>query len=888
MIKITNKILLEVAFLITTLIAGLNLQLNWFAEIWDPAKFVNIREFAHSYAWSVHGMVWRPVIGMVFTPLFFYGLRLLFRFTLSNFKVFKNSIETFCKYDSIAYLPLLLTCSGYFGIQINFFLIFMMFFVIQSYLIFKIYAEHNNVDMNTNQVKNNRLFVLFFISGFAALIYQVVWQRALFQFFGVNIESVTVIVSVFMLGLGLGALIGGYLSKRFPNQLTHLFVFCEGLIGVFGFFSLNLFNCLNNLTLHSSSFVIALTIYGVLALPTICMGATLPLLIQYFHNTIKNVGKTVSFLYFINTLGSAFASFFTVEVLFFYFGMHVSTIFASICNLTVALLGALFIKQNIYTAAPTAGINKEISEPDHETSKIRFYLILFLACIVGYIAMSQEILWIRFLSFATGGESDVFAKLVGSILFGIALGAITASWICERVGHKLLSVIAFCLIIASLIYFTSIPLLSYTITKISSEQAIIMMYLFSGIISFLMGITLPVLSHYAVSSYSHVGLSVSWIYFANIIGSTIGPLFTGFYLLDWITFETNVLLLSVITWILGLILWLSNIRFYSIKKIYKPILALTSLIAFFFFSSLFGNIFEKLLFKKEYDGHSFKYIIQNKSGVIVTDEDYYGDVVYGGGMYDGRFNTSLIVNSNSINRAYVFAAMKPDVENVLEIGLSSGSWARVLANHTGVKSLDIVEINPGYIDLISKYPEHKNILTEEKVKIHIDDGRRWITRTDKKFDFILMNTTYYWRNQINNLVSYEFIEICKNHLKEGGVMYYNTTHSPDIPYTTASVFKFTSSYGSFVAGSDKEFPVDTALKCQSLRKFYDNSKPVFDAKDTVMTRILSELASYKFLNKRDFYLKDEYRHLITDDNLASEFKTDQKPYIKNRAWYLIF
>jgi spermidine synthase len=211
-----------------------------------------------------------------------------------------------------------------------------------------------------------------------------------------------------------------------------------------------------------------------------------------------------------------------------------------------------------------------------------------------------------------------------------------------------------------------------------------------------------------------------------------------------------------------------------------------------------------------------------------------------------------------------------------------------LANHTGVKSLDIVEINPGYIDLISKYPEHKNILTEEKVKIHIDDGRRWITRTDKKFDFILMNTTYYWRNQINNLVSYEFIEICKKHLKEGGVMYYNTTHSPDIPYTTAKVFKFTTSYGSFVAGSDKEFPSDTVLKCQSLRKFYENSKPVFDPKDTVMTKILSEMSSYKLLNKRDFYLKDEYRHLITDDNLASEFKTDQKPYIKSRAWYLIF
>src|SRR5450756_915806 len=58
------------------------------------------------------------------------------------------------------------------------------------------------------------LYVLFFLSGFPALLYQVVWQRALFTIYGVNIESVTVIVTVFMLGLGLGSLAGGWLSKR--------------------------------------------------------------------------------------------------------------------------------------------------------------------------------------------------------------------------------------------------------------------------------------------------------------------------------------------------------------------------------------------------------------------------------------------------------------------------------------------------------------------------------------------------------------------------------------------------------------------------------------------------------------------------------------------------
>lgn len=63
------------------------------------------------------------------------------------------------------------------------------------------------------------LSVLFFLSGFPALLYQIVWQRALFTIFGVNVESVTVVVSAFMLGLGLGSLLGGWLSQR-PGLLS--------------------------------------------------------------------------------------------------------------------------------------------------------------------------------------------------------------------------------------------------------------------------------------------------------------------------------------------------------------------------------------------------------------------------------------------------------------------------------------------------------------------------------------------------------------------------------------------------------------------------------------------------------------------------------------------
>src|SRR5438105_14375229 len=92
------------------------------------------------------------------------------------------------------------------------------------------------------------LCVLFCFSGLPALIYQLVWQRALFRIFGVNIESVTIVVTAFMLGLGLGSLAGGWLSKRRGIPLLPLLAGIELLTGAYGLASLAIFDQVGALT----------------------------------------------------------------------------------------------------------------------------------------------------------------------------------------------------------------------------------------------------------------------------------------------------------------------------------------------------------------------------------------------------------------------------------------------------------------------------------------------------------------------------------------------------------------------------------------------------------------------------------------------------------------
>src|ERR1700719_3227106 len=91
--------------------------------------------------------------------------------------------------------------------------------------------------------------VVFFISGMPALVYQLIWQRSLFTMYGINVEAVTVVVAGFLLGLGFGSLVGGYVSRR-PLNLLAVFGIVELVIGAFGISSLRIIDFVGHKTLH--------------------------------------------------------------------------------------------------------------------------------------------------------------------------------------------------------------------------------------------------------------------------------------------------------------------------------------------------------------------------------------------------------------------------------------------------------------------------------------------------------------------------------------------------------------------------------------------------------------------------------------------------------------
>ncbi|WP_373767446.1 fused MFS/spermidine synthase [Glaesserella sp.] len=194
-------------------------------------------------------------------------------------------------------------------------------------------------------MKNIGMFTIkfvFFMSGFSALIYQIAWQRMLFTAFGVDLESITIIIAVFMAGLGIGAYWGGRIADKFPTNMIGLFAMAEVGIGTFGLMSPFLIETTQAIFLYSDTLTIAIANFMLLLFPTFLMGSTLPLLTQYLNQYIDNIGNNIGWLYFTNTLGAASACFTVGFFLFNYFTLTEVIGIAGIVNYIVALI--VFVK----------------------------------------------------------------------------------------------------------------------------------------------------------------------------------------------------------------------------------------------------------------------------------------------------------------------------------------------------------------------------------------------------------------------------------------------------------------------------------------------------------------------------------------------------------------
>jgi len=720
------------------------------------------------------------------------------------------------------------------------------------------------------------LHVLFFVSGFPALLYQIVWQRALFAIYGVNIESVTVVVSAFMLGLGLGSLAGGWLSQRNAPLLV-IFALMEFGVALFGVISLDLFHWVASFTAGAPAIETGVISLSLVLAPTILMGATLPVLVAYLVRFSRNVGRSVGSLYFVNTLGSAVACLLAAEVTMHKLGMSGSVRLAAGLNTLVAIAVLwMYIR-----GTKTAAIGEAVPEQRRPAGLIALPVAAALAAVTGFISLCQEIIWYRVYSFASGGSAKSFAYVLAAFLAGIALGSLLARRICgdspESITVLLLRRIALLVITANLLGFLAVPLIAFAVRHVDVVLTLPLIALTAG----LLGAAFPLLNHIAVPSDRRAGAGLSRLYLSNIAGSALGSFLVGFALMDLWSLRTIELALAMLGVAVALTLWMSGGPARSRRWAAATAGAALCIVLIVSHRPLYAAIYEQLQSKSAYrPGDKFTDIVETRSGVITVDADR---TIYGGGLYDGKLITD-VTETDALLRPYSISFLHPDPKEVLIIGLAGGAWAEVIANHPQVRRVTVVEINPGYLTVIRRYPDVAPMLTNPKVEIFIDDGRRWLVRFPRrKYDLIVMDTIYHWRTHATNLLSREFLELARRHLKPGGILYYNTTHSGDVQLTGVTLFPYALRFGPLLAVSDSPIQTNTDRWRRILLAYRLEGEPVFDLADPDDRKRLDEILAYADTLERPAY--DPYgmetaesirrrcrgNRIITDDNMASEW-----------------
>src|SRR5258705_2534971 len=400
--------------------------------------------------------------------------------------------------------------------------------------------------------------VIFFTSGFAALLYQVIWQRLLVLFSGADLYSVTIIVASFMGGMGVGHLAGGHVADRVtPRAALLCFAGAELAIALFGFFSRPLYydflyNRVGDTQIGAAAQ--ALLLFASLLWPTFFMGASLPLLSRALASRIERASTVIGVLYGVNTLGAATGALLSTWVFLPRLGLEGSLRIGVALNVACALVllpsVALLSRSREPAAEPPA------AQPPGDLTTFPFAVWAVIFACSGLLALSLEIVWFRVLAVTMKGTAFTFGTMLGVYLTGLGVGALAGSAVSSRIPRPAIvflllqaavGAVAMLLLTAFIRFADNMPSLwaylgSYEPldirTAISSRPAQQVCGMFDELCvglpcvlvlppTLLMGFSFPILQRVVQTSLTRIGRRVGVLLVANVAGSMVGTVLTG-------------------------------------------------------------------------------------------------------------------------------------------------------------------------------------------------------------------------------------------------------------------------------------------------------------------------------------------------------------------------
>ena len=671
---------------------------------------------------------------------------------------------------------------------------------------------------------------LFFLSGAAALVYQVVWQRILALQSGVGIYSIAIIVAAFMIGLGLGSHLGGAWCERFtPRQALAVFASIEIGIALLGAASGPLMYDLLSLRLsglfHPPARA-ALVQFLCLGPPTLLMGTSLPFLVRAFVRDASDAPRTIGYLYALNTLGAAAGALITPWVLMRHHGLRAALFCAAGFNL-VAGLGALTLYRSTPDVAGGPGADRE-SRPDDRP----FTLWLALYALGGFCALSLEILWFRLIDVAVKSTGYTFGTVLAVFLGGSGLGTLAGIRLVDRIRRPLRAFLASqCLILlyAGLAVLVLVLLppdtplfrwffdlwggrISYNLGGAWDTSSVLKLYLLLPLALYgpptvLMGFSFVALQRAVQDDARRSGRRVGLLQAANILGCVGGSLLVGLVALTWLGSSGSLRALAVI----GAGLAVLGLAFGEGRRLFGALLVALAVTAV----ALPG---EQALWRRLHgraDGDRAAAGEDATGVILVSQQDDGLRRVW----VNGRHHSVLPFGGIHTALGAVPAAIHPAPEQVAIIGLGSGdtAWAAGF-RRPETRRLVTFEICSPQMRMLHDVaygpdppPKLQRFLEDPRLEIRVADGRNALLRGQDRYDLIEMDALYPSSPYAGNLYSIEFYQLCASRLRRGGLMCtWAPTPRVHASFLAAFPHVIELGEGKILVGSREPIPIDPA------------------------------------------------------------------------------
>ena len=675
------------------------------------------------------------------------------------------------------------------------------------------------------------LVALFFVSGACGLVYQVLWVRLLSLSFGITVYAVTVVLSSFMAGLALGSFVGGRYAERLRRPLI-AYAIIELAVGLVALATPAAFAGLQWLYPYLSRavggseavlFVVRIVIaFGILAVPTALMGATLPIIVKSSLAQHGQLANRIGLLYTANTCGAIFG---TVVAGFWLIGGIGITASIQLAAATNGLVGLAAFLLHRLSVGPTEAQSEAATVIDGRPYSARARQVTLIAYgLAGVCSFAFEVAWTRMLALVLDTSIYAFVTMLSMVLIGIAVGSgLMTPFIRRRWNWPLVFAVVELLLAAAAIWaiwaIASLPEIQHWMSQTPGLDRLVFAPLRFNVViaaltilpsTLLIGATFPIAARIYTAGLDRASERLGQIYAVNVFGAIFGSMLGGFVLLPLLGTQSSLLLLALAS--LGIAATLAFAAD-TPRLTSRATLVAAGAAAFAVLWLTRPDVYASL-FRARFPGQEVTWF---KEGIETTVSIVEGNdgvrTLYTNARGQANDEPELVKYQRRIGHMPLL--IRPRAKDVLIVGLGAGHTAGSLLQHEGTR-VHVVELSDAILGGAAQFSGvNYGALRDPRLTLELGDGRNFLLTAAQKFDVITTDTIQPFDAGSTNLYSAEYYRLAARSLNPGGVMAQWIGPHDDFQYKTMlrtylAVFPYVTLWltADLVVGSNDPIDLD--------------------------------------------------------------------------------